>query len=116
MINALLILFSCQFLGEAIVHFTGITIPGPVVGMMILLAGLIVKGGLPENLDKTASEFVKYIGLLFIPAGAGISLYLDLIAEQWVVILIASFTSTVLTLILTAYIFKMLEKKEGGRS
>lgn len=113
MINALLVIFGCQFAGEMIVHFSGITIPGSVIGMVILLAGLIIKGGLPDALDKTASEFVKYIGLLFVPAGAGISLYLHLIAEQWLVILVASFTSTVATLILTAYAFKLLEKKEA---
>lgn len=112
MINSLLVLFLCQFLGEALVHFTGITIPGPVAGMILLLAGLIIKGNLPDALDKTALEFIKYIGLLFVPAGAGISLYLNLIAEQWAVILIASLTSTVITLILTAFIFKILEKKE----
>lgn len=111
MINALLIIFGCQFVGEMIVHFSGISIPGSVVGMVLLLVGLIIKGGLPNTLDKTASEFVKYIGLLFVPAGAGISLYLHLIAEQWLVILVASFTSTVATLILTAYAFKLLEKK-----
>lgn len=111
MINALLIIFGCQFAGEMIVHFSGIAIPGSVVGMALLLVGLVIKGGLPDTLDKTASEFVKYIGLLFVPAGAGISLYLHLIAEQWLVILVASFTSTVATLILTAYAFKLLEKK-----
>ena len=111
MINALLILFGCQFAGEAIVHFSGISIPGSVMGMILLLSGLIVKGGLPDALDKTASEFVKYIGLLFVPAGAGISMYLHLIAEQWIVILVASLTSTIATLLLTAFIFKILEKK-----
>jgi len=111
MINALLIIFTCQLLGEGIVHFTGLPIPTSVVGMVILLVGLMVKGSLPDSLDDTASVFVKYLGLLFIPAGAGISIYLSLIAEQWVIILAASFTSTVLTLILTAYAFKWLEKK-----
>lgn len=110
MINALLIILCCQFLGEMIVHFSGIAIPSSVIGMVLLLVGLIIKGSLPEDLDKTASEFVKYIGLLFIPAGAGISMYLHLIAEQWLVILVASFTGTVATLILTAYAFKWLEK------
>jgi len=111
MINALLIILCCQFAGEMIVHFSGIAIPSSVVGMVILLVGLIIKGGLPKNLDQTASEFVKYIGLLFIPAGAGISMYLHLIVEQWLVILVASFTGTVATLILTAYAFKLLENK-----
>ncbi len=113
MINALLIILCCQFAGEMIVHFSDIAIPSSVVGMVILLVGLIIKGGLPDSLDKTAFEFVKYIGLLFVPAGAGISMYLHLIAEQWLVILVASFTGTIATLILTAYAFKLLEKKGG---
>lgn len=111
MINALLIILCCLFAGEMIVHFTGLIVPGSVVGMMILLIGLMIKGGLPDDLDQTASIFVKYIGLLFVPAGAGISLYLGLLVDEWLVILVASFTSTVLTLIAVAYAFKLLEKE-----
>ncbi len=113
MVNALLIILCCQFTGEMIVHFSGVAIPSSVVGMVILLVGLIIKGSVPDDLDKTTSEFIKYIGLLFVPAGAGVSLYLNLIAEQWLVILAASFTATIATLILTAYAFKLLEKKRG---
>ena len=111
MIKALLVLLLCQFLGEILVYFSGIPVPGPVVGMCLLLVGLIVKGSLPENLDSVASSFIHYIGLLFVPAGAGISLYLGLLAKQWDVILIASFTSTVLTLVLCAFVFQILSKK-----
>lgn len=113
MINALLLIFGCQFAGEVIVHFSDASIPSSVIGMALLLTGLIIKGDLHENLDKTSSEFVRYIGLLFIPAGAGISMYLNLIAEQWLVVLAASLTGTVATLVLTAYSFKWLEKKRS---
>lgn len=112
MINALLIILCCQLVGEIVVHFVNIPIPSSVLGMVILLTVLLIKGNLSDALDNTASIFIKYIGLLFIPAGAGISMYLHLIAEQWHVILLASFTSTIITLVLTAFAFKLFEKKE----
>jgi holin-like protein len=113
MANTLLLILCCQFAGEVIVHFSGAAIPSPVIGMALLLTGLIIKGDLPDNLEKASSKFIQYIGLLFVPAGAGISMYLNLIAEQWLVVLAASFTGTVATLVLTAYSFKWLEKKQG---
>lgn len=112
MLYGLLILVGCQLAGEIVIHFSGLSIPPAVMGMIILFVGLIIKGGIPENLDKTASGIVKHISVLFIAPGAGISLYLGLLYDQWLVIALASVTSTVLTLLVCGSIFQLLGK--GG--
>lgn len=112
MLHGFLILVGCQLAGEIIVGLTGLTIPAPVVGMIILFAGLLARGGVPESLNEAGGGLLKYIGLLFVPAGAGISMYMGLIAEQWDVILIASVSSTILTLLACGVIFQALAKKE----
>ena len=111
MINGFIILIALQLLGEAISTLLSIPIPGSVIGMVILLCGLIIKKSISEDLSIAADGLIKYIGLLFVPAGAGVSLYLDLIAEEWLMIIVASFTSTVLTLLSAAFIFKALSKR-----
>ena len=78
--------------------------------MVMLFVGLIVAKGVPEDLGKVSDGLIAQIGLLFVPAGAGISLYLGMIAENWMVIILASVSSTVLTLIFTAMMFKVLSK------
>ncbi len=41
MIDGLLILLLFQFLGELVIHFTGLPLPAPVVGMVLLLLALM---------------------------------------------------------------------------
>ena len=111
MLHGFLILIGCQLAGEIVVGLTGLPVPGAVTGMVLLFIALLIKGGVPEGLSITGNGLIKYIGLLFVPAGAGISMYLGLIAEEWDVILIASVTSTVLTLLACAALFKFLNKE-----
>ena len=44
MINALTLLFLCQLAGEVLVRTLGITFPGPVLGMGLIFAVLLVAG------------------------------------------------------------------------
>ena len=78
--------------------------------MLLLLSVLFIRKQVDEPIAVTADGLIKYIGLLFVPAGAGVSLYLGLIAEQWLVILTASFASTFMSLLACAWLFKILSK------
>lgn len=111
MLRGFLILILCQFAGELLVGFFDLIIPAPVIGMVLLLIGLMVSGHVPDTLDKAAQGLLHYIGLLFVPAGAGISLYLGLLVEEWDIIMLASVTSTILTLITAAWVFQLLKDK-----
>ena len=108
MLYGFLILIGCQLAGEISVAILNLPIPGTVMGMIFLFCGLVLRRGVPENLERAGGGLLKYIGILFVPAGAGISMYLSLIAEHWDIILIASFTSTVLTLLVCGALFKWL--------
>ena len=112
MLHGFLVLIGCQLAGEIIVGLTGLTVPGPVMGMALLFLGLFIRGNVPEALNTAGENLLKYIGLLFVPAGAGISMFLELIAEEWDVILIASVGSTILTLLTCAVLFQLLNKED----
>jgi len=70
----------------------------------------------PNDLAKTADGLISHIGLLFAPAGAGITLYLAMIAENWLIIMLASFGSTALTLLFTALAFRALSQRKKENS
>lgn len=112
MLHGFFIIVGCQLIGEVIVMTTDFPIPGAVLGMIILLVGISIKGYITTTLDEAASILIKNLGLLFIPSGAGISIYITLIANQWDIILIASVTSTILTLVSCAWVFKILDRKQ----
>ncbi|MGV7234814.1 MAG: CidA/LrgA family protein [Nitrosomonadaceae bacterium] len=111
MLYGFLIIIGCQLVGEVFVGTTGIPIPGAVMGMIFLFIGLYLKGNVPEELNIVGNSLIKYIGLLFVPAGAGISMHLSMITKEWNVILIASVSSTILTLLACGLLFQIFNKE-----
>jgi holin-like protein len=102
MITGLLILLGFQLAGELIAQLTGWPIPGPVLGMILLFATLLIRGGAPKGLDRTARSLLKHLSLLFVPAGSGIVAYLTLIEQEWLPLSAALVGSTVLAMAITA--------------
>ena len=109
-----LVLVGLQLFGDLLSHTFSLPVPGAVIGMLLLLGILFIRKQVDEPIAVTAEGLIKYIGLLFVPAGAGVSVYLGLIAEQWLVILTASLASTFMTLIACAWLFKWLSRDEDA--
>jgi holin-like protein len=120
MIAALTLLLVFQLVGEIIARASGLPVPGPVIGMALLFLVLMLRGGPGENLRQTASTLLQHLSLLFIPAGAGIMLYRDLIAAEWLPLAAALVGSTLLAIVVTALVLDALVKRrrsgEGTRS
>ena len=53
------LLLVCQLIGETLARLLALYQPGPVIGMVILFAGLVVRGGVPDGLRTTASGFLN---------------------------------------------------------
>jgi len=123
MLGAITWLLACQLAGEVITMATGLPLPGPVVGMSLLFAGLLIRQRLqagsgrpdiPEDLEQTATGLLSHLSLLFVPAGVGVMLYLPLIAEEWLPISVSLVASTLLTIAFTALVMSWLVRKKGG--
>ncbi|MBI1244146.1 MAG: CidA/LrgA family protein [Alphaproteobacteria bacterium] len=108
MLPALTTLLVCQALGEAIVRLAGLPVPGPVLGMLILFVWLVRRGEVPEPLARTSAGLLENLSLLFVPAGTGVVLYLDLIASEWTAIVAALVVSTIATILVTAFVMSRL--------
>ena len=106
----LAVLLIFQFAGELIRAVTGLAVPGPVIGMVLLLIALLTKLPLPEGIHATSRKLLAYLGLLFVPAGAGIVTRLPLIGAHWLPIVIAVVGSTIITMVVTALVMRGLER------
>ena len=115
MLNYLTLIFACQLAGEAFVAVTGIPVPGPVLGMALLFAGLAVRGSIPKDLDTVSGALLSNLSLLFVPAGTGIMVHLGLLAGDGIAVSVALVVSTVATIAVTGLVMQALTaKKRGG--
>jgi holin-like protein len=106
----LAVLLIFQFAGELIRAVTGLPVPGPVIGMVLLLIALLTKLPVPAAIHATSRKLLTYLGLLFVPAGAGIVTRLPMIGAHWLPILIAVMGSTIITMVITALVMRGLER------
>lgn len=114
MIEALTLILACQLAGELAVVATGLPLPGPVVGMVILFAGLLVRGSVPPALAQVGGALLDNLALLFVPAGVGVMVHLGLLREQWLPISLSLVGSTLLAILATGWVMKRLTGNDSG--
>ncbi|MGE0004186.1 MAG: CidA/LrgA family protein [Parvibaculaceae bacterium] len=125
MIEAFAILLLCQLAGEILSHGFGLPMPGPVIGLLILFAGLLVAQSFGKadtaSVDGTAlgratGGLLQHLSILFVPAGVGVIDHLHLLRTYGPVLLLALFVSTALALAVTALTFTAVRRWQSARS
>jgi holin-like protein len=107
MLNAFSILLGCEIGGEILRRIYSLPLPGPVIGMCFLALFLLRKhSALPHSLVSTAGVLLKYLGLLFVPAGVGVIANLSLIGAEWFPILVGLVGSTILSVLASSYVMR----------
>lgn len=114
-------LLACQMLGELVTRGLTLPVPGPVIGMVILLVALVVRGKVPSSLRMTGEGLLRYLTLLFVPAGVGLMVHGALIGADLLPIVVTLVGSTAVTLAVTAWVLSRLQRRgerqangEGG--
>lgn len=117
MIPGLLQLLVFQGIGEALAHFLLPAMPGPVLGLIALVAWLQLRGGPGADLEAVAATFSRHLGVLFVPAAVGVVMFLPQLRAEAVGVLAALAASVVGTLATSAWLLKVLsptEPEEGN--
>jgi len=115
MIESLTVLLICQLAGEAVVGLTGLPVPGPVLGMLLLFVGLLARGAVPAAMQATSATLLASFSLLFVPAGVGIMLHIGRLEQAWLAIGAALLGSTAIAVAVTALAMLGLERLAGRR-
>ncbi len=118
MLRAIFIIFFFQLLGEALKKFFEMRIPGPVIGLVLLLFTLIflkkfkttVVINLKNDVENTSNYILSYLSLLFVPIGVGVVMHLSYLENNLFKVLIIVFVSTILTISLTAFLMEKINK------
>lgn len=113
MVNGLIALLAYLFAGDIISTFFDLPIPGGIIGMILMFITLLIRGKVDEPIDTASNGLIRHIGLLFVPAGVGITQYFDLLEREWPIMVFASISTMLLTLILSAFLFHAIRQKKG---
>lgn len=115
MLGALTQLLIFQLIGELIARGLELPVPGPVIGMVLLFAMLVLRGSIDSELQGTAQTLLQHLSLLFVPAGAGIMLHLHRVADEWLALTLSLIVSTFATLAVTALVMRLFARSPEAR-
>lgn len=102
MIETFAVLLVYQLIGETLTYAFGLPIPGPVIGMALLLVTLALRPALVARIRGTGNTLLSHLSLLFVPAGVGVMVHFARLSEEGIAIIGAVVLSTILTIVATA--------------
>ena len=114
MIQPLLALLACQLAGEAAARVLAVPLPGPVIGMLLMLALLLTLPRFVALMRPLAEGILAHLSLLFVPAGVGVVGHVATLGTQAVALLVAVVLSTVLAIAAGALTFVAVARLTGA--
>ena len=106
-------LLVLQSAGELLSRGLSLPLPGPVVGMMLLLVALrwaVVR----EPVSACADYLLSHLSLLFVPVGVGVMTHLSIVSEYGGRMLLVLVISTLIGLGVTALLLNYLWRRDDA--
>ncbi|WP_019906964.1 CidA/LrgA family protein [Methylobacterium sp. 77] len=123
MIVSFTLILLAQLVGEAMARATALPVPGPVIGMALLLLFMVLRDRSPATagrllapplvdgtLERSGKGLLANLSLMFIPAGAGIVGRLDVLEAHGLGLACVVVVSTLATLTATALTFVAVKR------
>jgi len=106
-LRGLALLLLCQSTGEVAARGAHLPLPGPVLGMLLLLA-LLAWPVVRKPVGAAADVLLTHLSLLFVPVGVGVITHLAVIGEYGGRLALVLLLSTVVGLVVTALTLRAL--------
>ncbi|MDA0361028.1 MAG: CidA/LrgA family protein [Proteobacteria bacterium] len=120
MLTAIFTILVLQLIGEVLQKYFDLAIPGPVIGLMLMLLTLMMTNSkklnvlapLRTEIINTSEKLLRYLSLLFVPIGVGVVMHLQLLEMQLLRLLVVIVLGTISTMIFTSLIFSRISSKQ----
>ena len=107
LLRGLALLLLLQAAGESLTHAFDLPLPGPVIGLVLLLAALRLE--LVRRVVVDAAEgLLAHLSLLFVPVGVGVITHLDVVSAYGLRLLAVVVLSTWIGMAVTALVLARL--------
>jgi len=119
MLKSIFIIFLFQLIGESTQKYFELTVPGPVIGLILLLISFILLKNnknlfvnkVKNEISSTAIHISNYLSLLFVPIGVGVVMHLSYLEKNYIEVLGVIFFSTILTIGFTALVMEAINNR-----
>ena len=108
-----LVLF--QLIGTALNHLFLSILPGPIIGLVLLMIYLMTRGEVSEPISLAASSLLRYLPLLLVPPAVVVMLYADQIAEDFWAIVGSLVISLMVSLTFAGWLMQKLIDRQANR-
>ncbi len=110
------VLLFLQGISTVALNLCGLKFPPALLAMLLLLA-LLLNGTIKSRtVEDVCDILIEKMGMLFLPAGVSILLYLDIIIAESTAIIITIIISSLMILAVTALFLDFMLKRKGGES
>jgi len=118
-LKSIFIIFLFQLIGESAQKYFELTVPGPVIGLILLLMSFILLKNnknlfvnkVKNEISSTAIHISNYLSLLFVPIGVGVVMHLSYLEKNYIEVLGVIFFSTILTIGFTALVMEAINNR-----
>ncbi|PWC10622.1 hypothetical protein B4923_15995 [Brenneria roseae subsp. americana] len=111
-LRAFALIYLCLLAGNAISALLPLTIPGSIIGMLILFT-LLASQILPAEWVKPGCHLlIRYMALLFVPIGVGVMNYYDLLSQQFGPIVVSCMVSTFIVMIVVGFSTQIMQREK----
>ena len=100
-LRGLACLLLLQAAGELLSRALALPVPGPVIGLLMLLVALRLPA-LRVPVAAAAQALLAHLSLLFVPVGVGVVAHLSLVGEHGLRLLVVIVLSTWIGMVVTA--------------
>ncbi|MFD1797745.1 CidA/LrgA family protein [Paracoccus aurantiacus] len=114
MIPALTIILCFQLMGEIASRGLHLPLPGPVVGLVLLVCACLASPALAERLRSVVQGLLGHLSLFFVPAGVGVIAHLGILGQHGLGLALALAVSTVLAIAAGALTFAAVSRWTGA--
>ncbi|HBV40334.1 MAG TPA: murein hydrolase regulator LrgA [Erwinia sp.] len=113
-LRAFVIIYLCLYAGNALALLLPVTIPGSIIGMLILFFLLAFQLLPPDWVRPGSLLLIRYMALLFVPISVGVMGYTDLLSAQFGPIVVSCVVSTFIVLLTVGLVSHKLHGKVKG--
>ncbi len=91
-------------------------LPGPIIGLVLLLAHLIWRGEVAESISVASSSLLRYLPLLLVPAAVGVMVYAKAIAADFWAVGGSLVLSVLLSMLFAGWLMqKLIDRQQRKR-
>lgn len=106
-------LLSLQTIGEVLSRGLSLPLPGPVIGMILLLLAL-GSVRVRDPVSRCADFLLSHLSLLFVPVAVGVMAYMPLLRQYGLRLLVVLVVSTWIGLIVTVLVLRIVKPKQDA--